>query len=433
MAIVSYDMAIKLNPTYATAYSNRGTALQALNKLSAAIESFNLAIQIQPDYSDAYYNLGNAYKELGKFNTAVSSFNKSINLNPNFAQAHSNLGNSLKELKQVEQALASYDRALALNTSLPEIFWNKSLCLLLNGSLSQAWPLYEYRWDQKDTIKFKRNFSQPLWLGGESLAGKTILLHAEQGLGDTIQFCRYVQMVAALGATVILEVQKPLLPLLANLPGISRLISRGDELPAFDFHCPLLSLPLAFKTDLKSIPNAPCYLQADPKRVSHWRQRINSERFKIGVSWQGSNLPSAAGRSFELKHLEEISKLPNVQLISLQKGYGSEQLKEMPQGMQVLELGDELDADAAFLDTAAVMQCMDLVISCDTATAHLAGALGVQTWVALKYVPDWRWMLDRTDSPWYPRIKLYRQESIDDWTPVFNRMKIDINFLLHKS
>ena len=423
-ALVSYNKAIALKLEYPNAHLNLGITLTELAQLDIALVSFDKAIALEPGYAEAYSNRGIALSKLKQPDAALASFNKAILLKPDYAEAYSNRGNTLQDLKHLELALSSYDKALALKPDYPDAYWNKSLCLLLSGALLQAWPLYEYRWNQKDNSKFKRNFSQPLWLGVESLAGKTILLHAEQGLGDTIQFCRYVQMVAALGATVILEVQKPLLALLANFPGVSHLISRGDDLPAFDFHCPLLSLPLAFKTDLKSIPSAPQYLQAEPQRVSHWKQRLNGEAFKVGISWQGSNLPSAAGRSFELKHLQEISRLPNVQLVSLQKGYGSEQLKNLPQGMHVLDLGEELDADAAFLDTAAVMKCLDLVITCDTATAHLAGALGVQTWLALKYMPDWRWMLERADSPWYPSVKLYRQPSIDEWAPIFRRMQL---------
>jgi len=257
--------------------------------------------------------------------------------------------------------------------------------------------------------------------------GKTVLIHSEQGLGDTIQFCRYAKMVSDLGANVILEVQKPLVRLLKDLPGVSTSIAKGESLPEFDLHCPLLSLPLAFKTDLNSIPSEKSYLEAEAERVAYWKDRIKGDGLKIGIAWQGSyGTKVDVGRSFDLKLFKNIADLPNVQLISLQKGYGSEQLKNMPQGMQVMDLGEELDADGAFLDSAAVIINLDLVISSDTALAHLAGALGIKTWVALKYVPDWRWMLDRQDSPWYPSLKLYRQEKMDDWSTVFDQMQMDI-------
>jgi predicted O-linked N-acetylglucosamine transferase (SPINDLY family) len=235
-------------------------------------------------------------------------------------------------------------------------------------------------------------------------------------------------MVADLGAKVIFEVQKPLLKLLEDLPGVSTLIAKGDQLPEFDYHCPLMSLPLAFKTELKSIPFAERYLKAEPKRVDYWRGYLKKDAFKIGIGWQGSQGTKIdIGRSFDLKLFQQIAEIRNVQLVSLQKGYGSEQLKNMPEGMQVTELGEKFDKDGAFLDTAAVMMNLDLVITSDTALAHLAGALGVKTWVALKYVPDWRWMLGREDSPWYPSLTLYRQPEHGEWVPVFDQMKRDLN------
>jgi tetratricopeptide (TPR) repeat protein len=460
-AVASYDKAIALKPDYAEAYSNRGLALQELKQLDAAVYSYDKAIAFKLEFAKAYYNRGNALNELKQLDAAVYSYDKAIALKPDFAEAYSNRGIALKELKQLDDAIASYDKAIALKpdyaeayynrgTALQELkqldaavascdkaivlapdfaeaYWNKSMLLLLTREFVKGFNLYEWRWDEKNTMKWKRNFSQPLWLGEESLSDKTILIHAEQGLGDTIQFCRYIKMVSDLDAKVIFEVQKPLVRLLKDLPGVSTLIAKGDPLPEFDFHCPLLSLPLAFKTDLNSIPSARSYLEAEVVRIAYWKDRIKGDGLKIGIAWQGSKGTTVdIGRSFELKLFEKIATQPNVHLISLQKGYGSEQLKNMPQGMQVMDLGEELDADGAFLDSAAVIINLDLVISSDTALAHLAGALGIKTWVALKYVPDWRWMLDRQDSPWYPSLKLYRQEKMDDWSTVFDQMQMDI-------
>jgi len=333
----------------------------------------------------------------------------------------------------LDAAIASFNKAISLKLDYAEAYFNKSLLLLLTGDFAEGLKFYESRWSQKDFSKLKRNFSQPLWLGEQSLLGKTILLHAEQGLGDTIQFCRYVKMVAKLGGKVVLEVQKPLMKLLKDFTVDLTLICKGDPLPHFDFHCPLLSLPLAFKTDLMSVPCEASYLQAEQQRVVYWKARLKGEKFKIGIAWQGSHITKIdIGRSFELRLFREIADLPNVQLVSLQKGYGSEQMKNMPDGMEVVDLGDELDSEGAFLDSAAVMMNLDLVITSDTALAHLAGALGVKTWVALKYVPDWRWLLNREDSPWYPSMTLYRQEKIDDWTTVFERIKLDITSISKK-
>ena len=427
-ALISSDKAIELNPDFAEAYCNRGNALLDLKRLEAAIFSYNKAIELRPNFAEAYCNRGNALKDLKQLDAAVASYNKAIELKPDFAVAYSNRGVSLQGLKQLDAAFASYDKAIALKPGYADAYWNKALILLLVGELCQGFNCYEWRWEKPDKYKFKRNFSQPLWLGVESLSGKTVLLHAEQGLGDTIQFCRYARMIADLGATVILEVQKPLVRLLKDLSGVTTLLAQGDPLPEFDFHCPLLSLPLAFKTDLNSIPSTVSYLEAEVERVAYWKDRTKGNGLKIGISWQGSKTTKVdIGRSFELQLFKNIAALPNVQLISLQKGYGSEQLKNMPQGMQVEDLGEELDADGAFLDSAAVMMNLDLVITSDTALTHLAGALGVKTWVALKYVPEWRWMLDRKDSPWYPSVTLYRQQKLDDWLPVFEQMQRNIN------
>jgi tetratricopeptide (TPR) repeat protein len=430
-AITSYDMAIALKPDYADAYYNRGNALQILKKLEGAIENYDKAITINPYYAAAYSNRGVALEGLNKIDIAIENYDKAIELKSDYAEAYSNRGNALQELGRLDEAAASYDKALELKPDYAEANFNKSLLLLLSCNFGKGWESYEWRWYEKDIRKFKRDFSQPIWLGVEALLDKTILIHAEQGLGDTLQFCRYVKMVADLGAKVIFEVQKPLVKLLEDLPGVSTLIARGDPLPEFDYHCPLMSLPLAFKTELKSIPFAERYLKADPKRVDYWREYLKKDSFKIGIGWQGSQGTKIdIGRSFDLKLFQLIAEIRNVQLVSLQKGYGSEQLNNMPEGMQVTELGEQFDTEGAFLDTAAVMMNLDLVITSDTALAHLAGALGVKTWVALKYVPDWRWMLGREDSPWYPSLTLYRQPKHGEWVPIFDQIKMDITNLL---
>lgn len=429
-AVTSYDMAIALKPDYAEAYLNRGISLQELKQYESAVASYDKAIALKPDYAEAYSNRGISLQELKHLDAAVASYDKAIACNPSLAKIHSNKGVLLQELKKLDEAVASYDKAIALKPNFADAYANKSLLLLLVGDLDMGFKLNEYRWEREDKLKLKRNFSQPLWLGNESLSGKIILLHAEQGLGDTIQFCRYIKMVADLGAKVILEVQRPLVQLLKNLIGVSTLIAKGDVLHEFDFHCPLLSLPLAFHTNLKSIPFTESYLEAEPQRVVYWKERLNSDRLKIGIVWQGSHGNKIdIGRSFDLSLFAKFSALPNVQLISLQKGYGSEQMKNMPQGMEVMDLGEEFDADGAFLDTAAIMMNLDLVITSDTAMAHLAGALGVKAWVVLKYVPDWRWMLDRADSLWYPSLTLYRQQKMDDWLTIFDQLLLDITLI----
>ena len=465
-AFANYDKAIALKPDLAEAYSNRANALLALRDLNLtvvgseeaitpkslycktyiarghalnesemlceAISIYDKAIALKPELAEAHSNRGFALIGLKKFNSALTSIDRAINLKPDYAEAFCNKGFALQELEQLDGAVANYDKAIELKPDYVQANWNKSSLLLSIGEFHQGFNLYEWRWRKDECLKLKRDFQQPLWLGEESLSSKTVLLHAEQGLGDTIQFCRYVKMVADLGAKVILEVQKPLKRLLKDLPGVATLISKGDPVPEFDFHCPLLSLPLAFKTELQTIPAVNGYIKAEPERVALWADRLKRDELKIGISWQGSQGTKVdIGRSFELKLFENIAALPNVKLISLQKGYGSEQLRNMPQGMQVLDFEDELDTDGAFLDSAAVMMNLDLVITSDTALAHLAGTLGVKTWIALKYVPDWRWMLERKDSPWYPSMTLYRQQRIDDWQPVFTQIELDITSILN--
>jgi hypothetical protein len=298
--------------------------------------------------------------------------------------------------------------------------------LLLSSNFDSGWPLYEWRWKNEkcDSFKEKREFIKPLWLGKEDLKGKTIFLHSEQGLGDTIQFCRYAKLVNELGAKVILEVQKPLLHLMTTLTGVHQLVTKGDKLPEFDFHCPMLSLPLAFKTSIQTIPAQVPYLSIDIQRVEKWKNYLGETGFKIAISWQGSTGKVDEGRSFPVSLFEEISKIEGVRLISLQKNAGTEQLSNLPEGMKVEHLPNDFDvAENSFLDSAAIMKNVDLVISSDTALTHLAGALGVTTWLPLKFIPDWRWLLTRTDSPWYPMHSIYRQKEVNNWQSVFQEMK----------
>jgi tetratricopeptide (TPR) repeat protein len=432
LALELIGKAIEINPKNAAAYSNRGNALKELKRLDEALASYDRAIAIKPDYADAYSNRGIALQELKRLDEALASYDRAIAIKPDYAEAYYNRGNALKELKRLDEALASYDRAIAIKPDYAEAYWNKSLALLLTGLFSQGWELYEWRW-KRDTFESpKRNFSQPLWLGAEDLAGKTILLHAEQGLGDTIQFCRYAKLVKALGARVILEVPKPLLCLLSGLEGVDESIVKGKGLPVFDYHSPLMSLPLAFKAALESIPNKIPYIQSNISNQNKWQERIGGAGFKVAICWQGSTKGKVdVGRSFPASLFEGLAQIDGVRLISLQKNEGVEQLKSLPVGMSVETLPDDFDSgENAFLDSAAVMRCVDLVITSDTALTHLAGALGVKTWLPLKYVPDWRWMLDRSDSPWYPNHRLFRQKTSDDWISVFKEMETELKYLV---
>lgn len=433
-SLADFDKAISLQPTNASAHFSKGLLLKDLKRFEQAVKCYQQAISLKPNYFEAHSNLGVALKELGLYEDAIKSYQKAIELRPLSADVFSNLGNAFKELKQLDRANACYERSIELKAGFAEANWNYSLSLLLGGNFEKGWLLYEWRWQRSDAKVRGKTFSQPLWLGDTPINGKTILIYAEQGLGDTIQFARYAQVLSSLGAKVILQVQNPLVPLLHKLQGVHQLLSTSQALPDFDYHCPLLSLPLATKTSMGSIPNKTPYLWASQDRVKLWADRLGSHGIKIAISWQGSPDGKVdAGRSIALRHFEPIAKHPGVRLISLQKNAGVEQLQDLPAGMRVETLGEDFDSPGqAFIDSAAVMACADLVITSDTALTHLAGALGAQTWLALKAVPDWRWMLERPDSPWYPDHKLFRQPKAGDWESVFAEMAKQIQVFKKK-
>ena len=423
-AVTSYDQVIVLRPHYAEAYCNKGVALLDLKQLQAAAACFDTAITLNPNYAVAYSNRGIALKALGQLDTALSSYDKAIALDPNFVDAYSNRGQLLQDLKQLEAAASDFDAAIALNPNHAEAHFNKSLLLLLNGDFANGWKLYEWRWRVPSFLSPRRNFKEPLWLGAESLEGKTILLYAEQGLGDTIQFCRYAKQVSALGAKVLMEVPKPLFELLRSLDGVSNLIPSGAPLPEFDYQCPLLSLPLAFKTSLDTIPLNQNYLHVDPHKVADWANKLGTKtKRRIGLVWSGNAMhKNDYNRSILLFDL--IGKLPQAfEYISLQKEVREIDREILQATPNLRHFGSELHS---FTDTAALCELMDVVISVDTSVAHLSSALGKETWVLLPYVPDWRWLLVNEDSPWYPSAKLYRQTHLSDWTSVISSVSEDL-------
>ncbi len=423
-AIASYDKAIGINPAYAKAYTGRGLALHEVGRLVPALESHNKAIAAQPGFADAYSNRGITLHALKRLKEAVASYDKAIALRPAFVAAYYNRGLAFHERRQFDAAIASYDQATAIDPTCAQAHFNKSLTLLLAGDFGQGWLLYEWRWKTDKSKNRVRNFEQPLWLGIEALTGKTVLLHSEQGFGDTIQFSRFAEMVAALGARVILEIPKPLLGLFSGLDGEIALVVTGQTIPEFDFHCPLLSLPLAFKTDASSIPASPAYLRSDIGKVTQWQQRLGTKvKPRVGVAWSGNaNHANDHNRSIDLSVF--ASQLPyTFEYISLQKEVRqSDQLTLEALG-NIRQFGDAIQD---FGDTAALCELMDLVISVDTSVAHLSGALGKPTWVLLPYVPDWRWLLDREDSPWYPSVRLYRQDSDREWAKVLGSVRAEL-------
>jgi tetratricopeptide (TPR) repeat protein len=427
-ALESHDRAIALDPASAAAHTNRGTALTMLKRPLEALESHERALALDPQSATAHNNRGGALGDLGRTEEALESIDRAIALDPMVIQAHTNRGNFLTDLRRPDEALASFDRALALDPYATEAHFGKSLVLLSTGRLAEAWPPYEWRKRRVAEDAF-HGLGRPEWSGRKDVAGRTVFIEAEQGLGDTIQFCRYAPMVADLGAEVVLSAQDSLVRLLRNFDPRIR-IAPLDDLPKdFDYHAALLSLPLAFGTDIATIPASIPYLRAAPDQTAQMRERIGGDGFKIGICWQGSYI--AGKRSFPLSCFEGISRYSGVRLISLQKGDGIEQLDDLPAGMRVETLGGNFPED--FADTAAAMAAMDLVVSCDTSVAHLAGALGRPTWVALRHAADWRWLQDRDDSPWYPGMRLFRQSANGDWTNVFAEIEKNLAEILTRA
>lgn len=426
-ARADYEKAIALQPRYAEAYCNRGSYFLEQSDPVAALADYDRAIELKPDYAEAYCNRGISLHGQGRYDQAISSIRNALACKPLYAEAHFNLGNALKELKEIDAAIENYDKSIEIRPDYADAHWNKSLALLLKGDLRRGWELYEWRWRLASFPSPKRNFSQPLWLGKESLAGKTILLYGEQGLGDTIQFCRYAPLVAQMGARVILEVPRSLVPICQALGGISAVIEAGKELPAFYYQCPILSLPLAFNTDISSIPSTCAYMTADEGKVEQFAKLLGaSQRPRVGLVWSGSaQHQKDRSRSIALEQL--LAYLPpNCDYVSLQQELRDTDKPSLAACADIQFIGEHLHD---FGDTAAACALVDVVVSVDTSVAHLAAAMGKETWVLLPYVPDWRWLLDRSDSPWYPSIRLFRQQASGDWPGVLQALRAELERL----
>lgn len=418
-AVESYDKALALKPDYAEAYYNRGNVLRDSGQYAAAVDSYDRAIGLRSDYAEAHNSRGNALRDLLQPQAALQSYEKAISLRSDYAAAYSNRGAALGDLKHYAAAIRSYDTAIALDPNYAAARLDRSLDLLKTGNLQLGWVEYEWRWiDKSEDVS--RRFPHPRWTGAEPLNGKTILLHSEQGLGDTIQFCRYAKLVSDFGARVILEVQESLMRVLTSLEGVEQLVARGKPLPPFDYQCPLISLPLAFKTRLENIPSADAYLTPLPDKVAQWQARLGEKTHpRVGMVWSGSAAhKNDHNRSIRLADL--IKSLPSgIQYVSLQKEVREADQHTLTSHSGILDLGREIKD---FTDTAAVCELMDVVVSVDTSVAHLAGALGKAVWVLLPFNPDWRWLTDRNDSPWYSSVRLFRQSRIGDWSDVISRM-----------
>lgn len=421
--------ALMYAPGYDEALNNQANAFNGLKRHDEAITSYRSAIAANPNHFQAYYNLGNTYKELKRYAEAQESYKSSMQLRPDIPEAHNNMGITFQDMNRCQEAIACYDRAIALRPDYIDAHWNKALMKLMLGEFTEGWPLYEWGW--RGDAPFRgtpRRYIQPLWLGDQPLAGKTLLLHAEQGLGDTIQFCRYALLAKAQGAQIIIQAPAPLVPLLNTLDNDITVITNGQALPPFDLHCPLMSLPLAFKTEVTNIHAPTSYLAALPEYQKKWQARLGqATKPRIGLVWSGSNKDqNDHNRSLLLNMLEPLLNLP-AEFHCLQKEIREIDRIALSAWPQVQVHAHEI---SNFADTAALVSAMDMVISVDTSVAHLAGALGKPVWILLPYAPDFRWMLQRSDSPWYPTAKLFRQPGLDDWESLLQQLQRELQTAL---
>jgi len=419
-ALFCFEKSIALQSRDAKGYSNLGNALVGLRRFEEAITSFDRAIEIDPGDPQSYMNMGNALIGAGRPDAAIECLTRAVSIDTQYAEAYSNLGSALKSAGRFDEAFDQYDRAILLQPKLAEAHLNKGLTQLLLGDFLSGWHSYESRWRTKESLRSARDFAQPLWVGEGPLAGKTILVHCEQGLGDTIQFCRYLPLLAARGATVVFELPRVLLGLLQNLPSIDQFITQGEDLPPTDIHCPLLSLPLAFESTLDNIPSPGGYLKPEPLKMARWSEWLGEKaKPRIGLVWSGN----AQHKNDHNRSIPLISMLPHLpaqfDYVSLQREISEADRHQLAFNPHIRHAGLGLED---FRDTAALCSLMDLVISVDTSVAHLSGALGLPTWLLLPHLPDWRWLLHREDSPWYSSAKLYRQETARDWEQVLKRV-----------
>jgi tetratricopeptide (TPR) repeat protein len=418
-ARVCYEETLRRKPDQAEAHHNLANLSREQGRYDEALAGYGESLRLRPDYAKALINRGIALVAMGRLDEAVADLERGLALQPDLADAHTSLGVALSLLRRFDEAHACHERALALAPEFAEANWNSSLLWLLQGDFARGWPAYEWRWRCKKIVPLPA-FDRPRW-DGSDLAGKTILLYAEQGLGDTLQFIRYATLLKERGACVIVQCQNALLRLLSRTPGVDGLLGWGTAPPPYDTWAPLMSLPALTGSMPATVP----YVFPDRLHVARWREELARVRgYRVGIAWQGSpRHPWDRHRSVPLEQFEPLAWVEGVRLISLQKNHGSEQLRALAGRFPVDDLGGALDEIAGpFADTSAVLANLDLVVCVDSAIAHLAGAMGVPCWVVLARTPDWRWLLDRPDSPWYPNTRLFRQTHMGDWSGVFEEM-----------
>ncbi len=433
-AAACYAKTIALQPRHAMCLFNLGVLHADEKRFEEALAYYRRALEAQPAYAEAAFNAGVASRNLGQLDEAVQWFERALVLHPQHAGALHNLGATQHELGRLDAADACYRHALTTNPDNPQVHYNLALIALARGDYARGWEAFEWRWRGAESSRLhRRDFPQPQWRG-EDIAGQTILLHAEQGLGDTLQFVRYAPLVAARGARVILECQPPLVRLLQSMPGIDVVVPAGETLPSFDWHCPLMSLPLAFGTRLNTVPAHIPYLEADERLAEIWQQRLGGERRrKVGLVWAGNprrfslllNLIDQR-RSLRLSQFAPLARCSGVSFFSLQLGEAASETVDPPASLALNDFTNEIKD---FSDTAALIANLDLVISVDTSVVHLAGALGKPVWMLSRHDACWRWLLQRDDSPWYPTLRIFRQPGPGDWTSVIERVASELEEL----
>ncbi len=421
-AIAEYQKTIQLNKDFLEGYIQLGNHLKKKKLYEEAIGVFNQAISINNNSAETYNNIGNIYKELGRYEEAIAFTKRAIEINPQQAGYYFNLGLSNKELFRYTEAIEAYTEAIKLRWDYPEAHWNLALLLLLKEDFKRGWSEYEWRKKLPLYAPYIRTFKEPQWEGEQDLKGKTILIYDEQGFGDAIQFIRYAKMLKDEGAKVVVECLSPLSRLFQYAMGVDQVITRGFPLPPFDFQCSMLSLPMYFKTDLSSIPAETPYIKLPQDIVAQWQERLLDfkDKFKIGISWAGINPPH---KSCPINTLSPLFEITNLCIFNLQKGPAQEELNGLSKDINLIDfMNDSKD----FADTAAIMKNLDLIITVDTSIAHLAGALGLPVWVMLHYDADWRWLLKRPDSPWYPTMRLFRQPEYGNWKALLQDMALKL-------
>ena len=435
-AYQSYDPGVRLSEKFAEALSNLGELRRLSGRIDEAIALLQRAVSLRPEFVEAHFNLALALADQNHFDEAIDRARQAQRFLPQSAEVHNLLGNLLREADRVDEALEAYRKALELRPDFAEARWHLALALLVKGQYEEGWQAYESRW-QLRSVWHEPGFSQPLWdgfdkltAGGSDLAGRRILLWAEQGFGDTIQFVRYAPLVRERGGRVVLLCQPELGRLMQSQTDLSldEVISFGQPLPEFQVQCPLLSLPRIFKTTLTTVPARVPYLQADSILAAAWKARMKPGRKNIGLVWATKPaVPGADSRSIGLGALTPLANVPGVTFWSLQKGDAAGEARAAPANMELIDCSAELND---FADTAALIANLDLVIVGDSAVAHLAGELGVPGWIILPRPSPWRWMQDRADSPWYPMARLFRQQRAGNWAGPVARVAHELTSLL---